>query len=266
MPVYALFHRVFPVSYTAKLLIAVWLGIGAAVGVAWTLGAAAWPLAAVGALGGVIASALLTGLLSPLRRIELTLSQWGRTGRVLTLPDHFTDDMGLLMLHTNLLLARAQRTLDSSWTAADVDPLTGTLNVDGAERLLADAGAGWLIGIAIGGFDDLAGRRGSAAAAEEVLAHVAHVCTQTVRQDDMVARTGEARFLVYLPGASREVAGRIADRIDTRLDLGHADLTACYGVAVYPGGGDVTAAWMEVGKALDAALARLPGGAGMSAA
>ena len=265
MPVYALFQRLFPVAYGTKIVVAVWLGLGAAAGFEWALGVADPPALWLGVVGGTLASVLVAGLLAPLRAIDRTLSQWGRTGRVLTLPDHHSDDMGLLMARMNLLLARAQRSLESSWRAADVDPLTGALSLQGAERLLADAGSGWLIGITIAGFDDLAGRHG-AEVAEELIQHVAHVCTQTVRQDDMVARSGEARFLVFLPGASRAVAGRIADRIDSRLDLGTADLTACFGIAAYPGGGDTGPALDEVARALDAALARLPAGAGASSA
>ena len=73
------------------------------------------------------------------------------------------------------------------------------------------------------------------------------------------------------------MAGRIAERIDSRLDLGEGaggegtgsegtGLVACFGVAAYPGGGEVAPALSEVGAALDAALARLPGSGGLDAA
>ncbi len=258
MPVYALFCRLFPNSYGAKFFAAVLFGQAIALAAALLPGGS--PLVAVaGAAAGFALSVVLIGtLLVPVRKLATTVDVWGRTGRVVTLPEAYHDDLGRLLARTNLLIARAQRSLDTSWSEADSDPLTGALNRQGAERLLRDASAGWVIAFDIDHFgkvNDTLGREEG----NRVLRDLVQACARTLRQDDILARTGPDEFLIFLPGATRAVAHRIARRIGKvvaeEIESGPTALSASFGVTDYPGGGEVEDTLLAVSAELHKARA-----------
>ncbi len=269
MPIHAALSRFLPDRVRPRILAVLWIGLACAAAAGFGLAAAtgavlpAGPfLAALGAAGAGL-SVLLWGLLAPVALIARAVESWGRTGRVLSLPEEDADELGRTMTGINRLLARAQRSLDRSWSAEDCDPATGVLTRAAAERLLGDAGAGWLIGLEIGGCDGFASRHGRERA-EEFLCEVAHNCTDIVRQDDIVARFGSHGFLLYLPGAPEQVARRIVGGLSRRLgfddDGARRDgLTVCYGIAGFAGGGAVAEGLRDVARAVAMAQARGPG-------
>lgn len=271
MNLYDILARVFPHSYMMKFTSI--LVVGAALPFVFVavlepdLFGQVAPALITGALASFIVSVLGTrALLKPLGRLAYTMREWGRTGRVLPLPEGYTDDIGTLLARTNRLLARAQRSLDRSWTEEDSDPLTGALNRQGAERLLRDAPAGWLIAMNLDRFDDVnvdLGRKEG----DRILCDVVQICSDVLRQDDMLARIDSDSFLVFLPGASREVTGRISARLGRAISediaKGNSVLTASFGLANYPGGGDVdilmTQAEEQLARAKNAGGNRISG-------
>ena len=261
MTIYALLHKILPVSFGAKLVAAVWVSlvVGAVAGLA--TGADNTQLAVVVTVGGAMAAGLLYLLLTPYRSLWRTLDMWGRTGRVLPLPEHSADDMALLLIRVNALMARAQRSVDTPWKEGDIDPLTGALNAAAARRILSDAGAGWFIGIELSGYPAVARAEGEEVG-NKMLLHTVETCSDIVRRDDLIARTGEARFVVFLPGASREVAARIADRIEERLSPDESAAwppAACYAISRHIGGGAVVQALEMLEDLMEQSLAHGPG-------
>ena len=255
---YHLLQRLLPFAYRGKVLASLWAVclLGAALGLA--LGGDPTTHLVVAAASGGLGTVFLLILLAPVRQLMESIAAWGRTGRVVPLPEDVGDDFGLALVRINLLMARAQRTLDTSWTEMDSDSLTGVLNSSGAERILGDAGAGWLIGIdllALGLVTETGGPR----LADDILIRVAQTCTEIVRQDDMVARLSDNRFVIFLPGAPREVAGRIVGRIAAQMgpDGGSGqDVPACFGIVRFAGGGDPQQCLVELNAALDTARQR----------
>ncbi|WP_368184693.1 GGDEF domain-containing protein [Aestuariibius sp. HNIBRBA575] len=261
MNLYDLLARVFPHSYlmkfTSVLVVSSVLPLVAVALIVPDLFAQVAMALAAGAVASFVMSVFaVRSLLKPVGRLAFTMREWGRTGRVLPLPEGYTDDIGTLLARTNRLLARAQRSLDRSWTEEDSDPLTGALNLQGAERLLVDAPAGWLIAMDLDKFDlinvDLGRREG-----DRILCDVVQICSDVLRQDDMLARIDSDMFLVFLPGASREVAGRISARLGRAISedifKGDLTLTASFGLANYQGGGEVSALLTEVEEQLQRA-------------
>lgn len=240
MPFYAVLCRAFPLSHGNKMSLALGVGYAVALCIAALYQAVSAPLV-VGLLAGwAISSGLIQFLLTPIRAINRSVAVWGQTGRVTALPNGVQDDMGQLMARINLLMARAQRSVDTSWSEDQSDLLTGALNMAGAEKVLQDAGAGWLIGFDLAGHDGFVEAQGQASG-DKLLLHLTHNMTETVRHDDMVARIRPGRFLIFLPGASGEVADRIVDRIVTRVDLSDAKslgVDLCFSVARFEGGGE----------------------------
>ena len=253
VPVYALFSRFFPRSFGAKLMAAVLIGQAVALAAALGSGAAPLIVTAGAAVGAALSAALIGGLLVPVQKLATTVDIWGRTGRVVPLPEEYGDDLGRLLARTNSLIARAQRSLDVSWSEEDSDPLTGALNRGGATRLLQDAGAGWLIAFDLDHFgkvNDTLGREGG----NRVLRDLVQAGAGILRQDDMLARTGPDEFLVFLPGATRAVAERISRRIGKvlshEIDSGTLTLSATIAITDYPGGGDVDDVFQTLAKEL----------------
>lgn len=251
---YTFFHSLFPVPVSSKIL--VMLGLASCLGAVCGL-LLGGSLASVGASLGVamIATfAMVSMLMAPIRQLNETLEKWGQTGRVQHLHLGTSDEFGVILSRTNVLLARAQRNLDRAWSDKDCDPITGALTHNAFNRLLEDAGSGWLIGFDIGGFAAFRKVHGQTIS-DEFLIHVAHTCTEVIRQDDMVSRFEDHAFVVFLPGASQDVAERIVGRISAELGMNSGTarkdgLRTDFGIAAYPGGGDVGAAIEEVRSAI----------------
>jgi len=249
MGLYRALSRPFPRSYVAKVFAVVCLAFTcpvAAIGLyALQVGLPQLDrtLAAVaiaGATAGlVLALIALRDLLDPVFTVAGALDRWGRTGQMHVLPEGYRDELGVLMVRTNRLMARAQRALDQSRREADTDPLNGALSRRGAERLLRDAPPGWLILFDLDQFEHIADHAGPAEG-DRTLRDVVQVCAHVLRQDDVLARFDGQVFLLFLPGAPRDVARRVAARIAQQLAdkviLRGLTLTASMGLAAHAGG------------------------------
>jgi diguanylate cyclase (GGDEF)-like protein len=99
-----------------------------------------------------------------------------------------------------------------------------------------------LIMVDIDGFEELNDRWGHDAG-NRVLETLADVLRAILRREDSAARFGADEFVCVLPGADREQAGAVAQRIQQRfIDetsteqmAGRSGATASAGIAVYPG-------------------------------
>lgn len=267
MGLYAFLDSLFPGRFAFKSVVLLWFGLAAGVVSGLVAGGGIVPLAIALGTAGVLTTCLVLWLHVPLSRLGSTLESWRKTGRIRPLPDRFGDDLGRIMIHTNVLLARAQRTLDRAWSEDDCDPITGALEKSAVVRHLKDAGAGWLIGFEIAGFEAFRAAHGPSIS-DEFLVHVVHTCTEAVRQDDMVARIEDHRFLVFLPGAGQEISERLVTRISQELGMNNGvvrrdGLAASFGIAAFEGGSDVDAAFGRLGHAIGQAQAMGPGAVAM---
>ncbi|EAR51467.1 putative signal transduction protein [Oceanicola granulosus HTCC2516] len=249
MGLYQLLSRSIPDSFVAKLFLVAFLGqmlplVGLALYLLPSgLGGADPGLIAVicaAVCAGLVLSFLgLRALLEPVLLTAGALDSWGRTGQMPALPEQYRDEVGILMIRVNRMMARAQRTLDHSRRETDTDPLTGALNRRGAERLLRDATTGWLMLIDLDRFGPVNAVHGRAEG-DRMLRDVARVCASVIRQDDLLARVGGDEFLVFLPGAPADIALRIADRLRQRLaprlTVSGLTITTSVGLAAHPGG------------------------------
>lgn len=279
MTLYRFLSRYFPDSYVAKFFAIVFAGFALPLaGIAvFALGegteavdpALIAVIFAASCAGLVIALMGLRALLEPMLLIAEVLDRWGRTGQVQILPESYGDEVGVLMVRTNRMMARAQRSLDQSRRESDTDPLTGALNRRGAERLLRDAPAGWLMLMDLDRFREVNDRCGNAEG-DRILREITQVCTNILRQDDVLARIGGEEFLIFLPGAPRHVAARVAERLraeiaQTVVQRG-ATLTASIGLAAHSGGEEIDAALEiaegELGRAKDEGCDRACGAEG----
>ncbi|KAA9010379.1 GGDEF domain-containing protein [Histidinibacterium aquaticum] len=247
MPLYAALARLFPDSYLAKISAVVCAGFALPVlGLLahalrqGSLDATLLTVTVSGCCAGlVLALTGLRALLDPVFQVARALDRWGRTGQMRVLPEGHGDEIGALMVHANRLIARAQRSLDQPRREADTDPLTGALNRRGAERLLRDAPSGWLLLVDLDGFASVNARHGMAEG-DRVLREVVQAGSRLLRRDDLFARIGGDELLVFLPGAPRRVARRIADGLRASIaDCAPSEgpgLTASIGLASHPGG------------------------------
>ncbi|SLN72241.1 GGDEF domain-containing protein [Roseisalinus antarcticus] len=275
MTLYRFLSRFLPASYLAKLFLVVFVGFAVPLAglVLYSVGSGAnvdrsllGVLFAASCAGMVLVLLGLRAMLEPMLMVTGVLDRWGRTGQVQILPEDYKDEVGLLMVRTNRLMARAQRTLDQSRRESDTDPLTGALNRRGAERLLRDAPAGWILLMDLDQFRFVNDRNGMAEG-DRILREVVQVCANILRQDDLFARFAGEEFLVFLPGAPRHVAGRVAERLRSEITqsvtVRGLMLTASIGLAAHPGGDSIDAALeiaeAELGRAKDLGCDRICG-------
>lgn len=256
MPFYRFLCRMFPASFSAKLFAVVVAGFalplagmalyGTSPGAGPVDPTLVGVLFATSAAGLVLAILGIRALIEPVLLVSDVLDGWGRTGQVQSLPESYRDEVGVLMIRINRMMARAQRTFDQSRREQDTDPLTGALNERGAERLLRYAPAGWLVQIEVDAFAELAAHGGTGAC-DEVQRAAAQILADALRQDDLLARIAPGAFLVFLPGAPRHVAARIAEQLRGRIRSGIAvrgiPVTLSIGLAAHPGGADIDVAF-----------------------
>ncbi|MEW6066213.1 hypothetical protein P378_03190 [Desulforamulus profundi] len=96
---------------------------------------------------------------------------------------------------------------------------------------------------------------------DQVLARVAEVMKQTVRKGDSVARYGGEEFVLTLPGADKQAAFEVAEKIRQAVENvtwnGSLKVTVSAGVASFPGDGQDPA---ELLRHADQALYRAKAG------
>ncbi|HEY8741266.1 MAG TPA: diguanylate cyclase [Candidatus Dormibacteraeota bacterium] len=108
--------------------------------------------------------------------------------------------------------------------SAGTDPLTGLATDKKAmEVLRRQLSATSLSGeklavllIYVDQIEDMVGKEG-AMTGEELLGHVGAVMRDQLRYRDFAARMGTAEFMIAMPGANREVAIRVSQRLDARI-------------------------------------------------
>jgi diguanylate cyclase (GGDEF)-like protein len=162
----------------------------------------------------------------------------------------------------SLLKERVDRLLLQLSEAADTDVLTGLLNRRGFNRCLHEelqrAGrSGRPLALVVGDLDRFKAVNDAFGhpAGDEALRRVGALLEATKRESDTVARIGGEEFGLVLPYTGREGARTMAERIRATVRSEFADqrveLTASFGIAVFPEDGDSQDLLM---RAADAAL------------
>jgi diguanylate cyclase (GGDEF)-like protein len=108
--------------------------------------------------------------------------------------------------------------------SAGTDPLTGLATDKKAmEVLRRQLSATSLSGeklavlmVYVDQIEDMAGKEGTMTG-DELLGHVGAVMRDQLRYRDFAARMGTAEFMIAMPGANREVAIRVSQRLDARI-------------------------------------------------
>ncbi|MGH8174675.1 MAG: sensor domain-containing diguanylate cyclase [Steroidobacter sp.] len=156
---------------------------------------------------------------------------------------HALQEVSALQATTSVLLARTEEAEDSSRR----DPLTGALNRPWLDRMLDREFTqavvfGRDLSIAHVDLDrfKLINERHGTEVGDKVLQSCARSLLASVRGSDLVARFSGEEFMVVLPGADREVARQVAQRMLVALAgadhdpaAGDVRVTASIGVATY---------------------------------
>ncbi|PQJ57833.1 sensor domain-containing diguanylate cyclase [Vibrio splendidus] len=101
------------------------------------------------------------------------------------------------------------------------DPLTGLLNRRGFEARLLAQDEEPIIGVGVFDIDDfkVVNDHYGHKIGDEVICHVAQLMTNSVRQQDIVARFGGEEFVVAITGESSELLSSIFERIQNDISL-----------------------------------------------
>ncbi|HEX5817837.1 MAG TPA: GGDEF domain-containing protein [Gemmatimonadales bacterium] len=135
-------------------------------------------------------------------------------------------------------LSRAREAFELR-TAAARDPLTGLANRRQLQVSMQDprVGRAGLVVLDIDHFKRLNDTLGHPAG-DDALLHVAGILRRETRASDVPARIGGEEFAIWLPGATLEAAGRLAERVRRVLEQSYWTwqgapwtLTASFGVA-----------------------------------
>ncbi|MEQ9258648.1 MAG: GGDEF domain-containing protein [Roseovarius sp.] len=223
MKLYLLLDRVFPRSFTAKVFFLAFMGthVPLICLVAYVLmangGLAAHLDVLALVLGATLAGTagtlfLLYCILSPLYRIEQSMQRFESDGQILPLPEHTRDQVGRLMQRTMRLMARVSDRLAQAQASADTDPLTGALNRRGFSRKVEEASPGAVVHLDLDHFKAINDTHGHDAG-DRLLCNLTSVLRANLRPRDVLARFGGEEFLVFLPGAGREEALEVAERL-----------------------------------------------------
>jgi diguanylate cyclase (GGDEF)-like protein len=223
MRLYAALSRVFPRSFTAKVLAVAFVGthvpLLALVARALTANGALedqldvllWALGAT-LLGTAATLLALRAMLAPLFLVEQTMRQVEEQGTSPILPARYGDEVGRLMARTNRLVLHFNDAVEENLRQAQEDALTGLLNRRGFDAALPRGQAGAVLMIDLDRFKAVNDRHGHAAG-DAVLVQTAGVIAASLRGQDIVARFGGEEFVVYLPDAQAEEAVQVAERI-----------------------------------------------------
>lgn len=246
--IYRLLDRLFPRSFTRKILFVAFIGTHIPL-LAFTvfvrLGDGPWSGDKTGALllilGATVAGTgltlvLLRRLLAPVYEVTRALAAFEERREFAPLPDRHRDEVGFLMAATNRVLTEAQQRIHRYRSEAETDPLTTLLNRRGLMRALEGVEQGSILVLDIDDFKAINDTHGHPIG-DAVLQAVARRITTAVREKDIVARLGGEEFVVVIndPRTDPEdVAERLLTSIGSTPVAGIA-VTASIGVADYRG-------------------------------
>lgn len=248
MWLYQALSRLFPHSYTAKVIVVAFVGVHLpllAVLAATLTGEE--PMATqthvlFAAFGATLVATgatilALRAVLRPVYRIDAAIRRFEETGEVHPLPTGLDDQPGRIMDATNRLILSIESEVDATRRAALTDPMTGLLNRRGlAEKIRGPAPSGGAMAmLAIDGFADIAARDGEAEA-NLLLRDLGRLLAGTLRSGDVLARAGGEEFAVFLPrlgiGEAREAAERLRGVISRQLGRVGRPVTVSIGLAM----------------------------------
>ena len=224
MLIYRLLSRLFPRSFTAKIVAVCFVGIHVplitfacvvvlAPGQRSDMATLAVLLGAT-LLGTAGTIAALFGLLTPLRLAAGRLTRWQPGDEEgAPLPEVYRDEVGRLMVVANRMMQTADRKIAATARAAETDPLTGLLNRRGLERIWPEiAGPGVLLTFDVDHFKSVNDGFGHQAG-DAVLKRIGQLAARVLREDDVIVRLGGDEFLVWLPRLRIEDARALAERL-----------------------------------------------------
>jgi diguanylate cyclase (GGDEF)-like protein len=232
--------------------------------IALLVGATAVLLGAALAVAFVIGrriAASMQSLIEPARALER-----GEPVRVAHLPLREADTVGSALTQASALLQSRTRALGEAARAAFHDALTGLPNrahfldllAERLQRCGREGGSCFVFFVDLDDFKPVNDAHGHQVG-DRLLCSVAARLRAGVRGDDVVARLGGDEFTVLLedlsPQKAYEIAAALAERLSRPYVIDQLALrvTACIGVACYPGDGRTPASLLE---AADAAMYR----------
>jgi diguanylate cyclase (GGDEF)-like protein len=248
MKTYLLLNRIFPRSFTAKVFFIAFVGTHLpllclvtyflSLNGNLTAHIDVLVLVLLATLVGTAATlAMLYAILSPLYRIEQSLLQFERDGRIVALPDSLQDPVGRLMQRTMRLMSRVSGRLARAQETADTDPLTGALNRRGFFRRVSETSPGAVVHLDIDHFKAINDTFGHDAG-DRLLSALAETLRDNIRRQDVLARFGGEEFVLFLPDMGREAALDAAERlriaIESNCRVGGRVVTAFLGVTSGP--------------------------------
>lgn len=241
---YALLSRVFPTSFTAKVLAIAFVGTHVPLvvllfrsplgGMQVLSSQPVWTVLVATLTGTAICFVALRAVLRPLYMVERAMQEFEAAGIADPLPFGYRDQVGRLMERTNRLVLHVNRKIDETQREADTDPLTGVLNRRGFERRVGERATGGMLMLDLDHFKRVNDTHGHEAG-DRVLMAVALAIRSAVRPLDVVARYGGEEFVVFLPNAIGHEAWMVAERvrstIESRVVVAGQRVTASIGVA-----------------------------------
>ncbi|MBO0903555.1 GGDEF domain-containing protein [Jiella sonneratiae] len=238
MPFYAFMQRIgWPRSYRGKILAICFLGthVPLVALLVWLAGDGRLlenlPVLLVVLVATLIGTAAtlagLAAMLVPIRLATAALDDYGAERALPDLPTVHGDDAGRLMASVQATIAELDMTIATLEGLSVTDPLTGLYNRrwidDRRERLISDARRERrplaLLVIDVDRFKSFNDEHGHSMG-DQVLILVADAIRDGMRTGDHAVRLGGDEFCVLLPGADREMAEGVAQRIRLATELG----------------------------------------------
>lgn len=225
MRLYDLLSRLFPRSFSAKLLAVAFVGIHIPLLllIAWLVwqtelaGAQMWTVAGVVLVATLLGTGgtlwVLYRLLAPLRAAAEALDVYYAEQRLPLLPEYGEDELGRLLRGINRSLRGIDAGLQDLKKHALVDPLTEALNRRGCEQALLDSVAaaqreGWPFALFVIDMDNLKpiNDRHGHAAGDQVLVRLVESAFDWLGAQDWIGRWGGDEFLIGVHAPEHEAA------------------------------------------------------------
>jgi len=253
MPLHDTLSRIFPRSFSAKLLAVAFVGIHVPLLllIVWLIGlgdlsaSQRWAVFAVvlGAtvIGTTLTLAALYRLLAPLRDAADALDIYYAEQRLPLLPEHGEDELGRLLRGINRSLRGIDAGLRDARRHALLDPLTESLNRRGCEQALRDsvaaAGAGgWPFTLFVIDMDNLKpiNDRYGHEAGDRVLKRLVETAYGWLGPQDWIGRWGGDEFLLGVHAPEEEATLKLNQWLSMlEREDAHAPVHVSAGSAVH---------------------------------